>query len=117
MYFGRIPEAVSDARRALEVARQAAYPAGEVLALAQLSRTAHYAGDTAAALDWVRQAQRILAGGELGWTMRFTGPFTIEVLMDSGDLAVRSHLDRIRDKTGYRRRADLTRFALEAALV
>jgi predicted ATPase/DNA-binding CsgD family transcriptional regulator len=30
---------------------------------------------------------------------------------------VRSHLDRIRDKTGYRRRADLTRFALETALV
>lgn len=30
---------------------------------------------------------------------------------------VRSHLDRIRDKTGCRRRADLTRFALEAQLV
>jgi predicted ATPase/DNA-binding CsgD family transcriptional regulator len=30
---------------------------------------------------------------------------------------VRSHLDRIRDKTGNRRRADLTRLALEAGLV
>jgi predicted ATPase/DNA-binding CsgD family transcriptional regulator len=30
---------------------------------------------------------------------------------------VRSHLDRIRDKTGCRRRADLTRFALQASLV
>jgi predicted ATPase/DNA-binding CsgD family transcriptional regulator len=30
---------------------------------------------------------------------------------------VRSHLDRIRDKTGYRRRADLTRLALEEGLV
>jgi predicted ATPase/DNA-binding CsgD family transcriptional regulator len=30
---------------------------------------------------------------------------------------VRSHLDRIRDKTGCRRRADLTRLALEAGLV
>jgi len=30
---------------------------------------------------------------------------------------VRSHLDRIRDKTGCRRRADLTRLALEADLV
>jgi DNA-binding CsgD family transcriptional regulator len=30
---------------------------------------------------------------------------------------VRSHLDRIRDKTGYRRRADLTRLALQAGLV
>jgi DNA-binding CsgD family transcriptional regulator len=30
---------------------------------------------------------------------------------------VRSHLDRVRDKTGYRRRADLTRLALSAGLV
>jgi DNA-binding CsgD family transcriptional regulator len=30
---------------------------------------------------------------------------------------VRSDLDRIRDKTGYRRRADLTRLALTAGLV
>ena len=30
---------------------------------------------------------------------------------------VSSHLDRIRDKTGCRRRADLTRLALEAGLV
>jgi non-specific serine/threonine protein kinase len=86
-YLGRITEAVSDAHRALEAARQAGYPAGEVLALAQLSRTAHYAGDTAAALDWAQQAQRVLGGGELGWTMRFTGPFIIEVLLESGDLA------------------------------
>jgi len=30
---------------------------------------------------------------------------------------VRSHLDRIRDKTGQRRRADLTRLAYERGLV
>jgi DNA-binding CsgD family transcriptional regulator len=30
---------------------------------------------------------------------------------------VRSRLDRIRDKTGCRRRADLTRLALQAGLV
>ena len=30
---------------------------------------------------------------------------------------VRSHLDRIRDKTGCRRRADLTRLALNAGLI
>ena len=30
---------------------------------------------------------------------------------------VRSHLDRIRDKTGCRRRADLTRLALAEELV
>ena len=31
--------------------------------------------------------------------------------------SVRSHLDRIRDKTGCRRRADLTRLALSTGLV
>ncbi|MGL5859436.1 MAG: response regulator [Angustibacter sp.] len=30
---------------------------------------------------------------------------------------VRSHLDRIRDKTGHRRRADLTRYAMELELI
>jgi DNA-binding NarL/FixJ family response regulator len=34
-----------------------------------------------------------------------------------GVSTVRSHLDRIRDKTGQRRRADLTRFALENELL
>ncbi|MGF1647320.1 MAG: response regulator [Kineosporiaceae bacterium] len=34
-----------------------------------------------------------------------------------GVSTVRSHLDRIRDKTGQRRRADLTRFALEHEIV
>jgi predicted ATPase/DNA-binding CsgD family transcriptional regulator len=90
-YLGRIPEAAADARRALEVARQADYPAGEVLALAQLSRTAHYAGDAAAALDWAQRAQRILTSGEFGWTLRFTGPFIIEVLLESGDLTTARH--------------------------
>jgi predicted ATPase/DNA-binding CsgD family transcriptional regulator len=86
MFFGRVPEAVRDARQALDVARQIGYRAGEVLALAQLTRTAHYAGDRSAALDWAQQAQRVLAAGDLGWTMRFTGHFLIEVLVDSGDI-------------------------------
>jgi DNA-binding NarL/FixJ family response regulator len=30
---------------------------------------------------------------------------------------VRTHLDRIRDKSGYRRRADLTRLALEEGII
>ncbi len=86
LHFGRISEAVSDALRALEAARQARYPGGEVLALAQLSRTAHFANDSAAALDWARQAQQVLASGEHGWAMRFSGPFIIEILLASGDL-------------------------------
>ena len=35
----------------------------------------------------------------------------------SSSRTVRSHLDRIRDKTSCRRRADLTRLALTAGLV
>jgi non-specific serine/threonine protein kinase len=41
----------------------------------------------------------------------------IAALLHISANTVSSHLDRIRDKTGYRRRADLTRLALAAALV
>lgn len=92
MFFGRIPEAVSDARQALDAARQIGYPAGEVLALATLSRAARYSGDAAAALDWARQAQRILGSGKLGWTARFTGAsFFVEPLVESGDFTAARH--------------------------
>jgi DNA-binding CsgD family transcriptional regulator len=37
--------------------------------------------------------------------------------LDISIRTVRSHLDRIQDKTGCRRRADLTRLALSAGLV
>ena len=63
MFLGRVPEAVRDAREALDVARQIGYRAGEVLAMAQLSRTAQYAGDMPGAREWARQARRILATG------------------------------------------------------
>jgi predicted ATPase/DNA-binding CsgD family transcriptional regulator len=118
-YLGRVPEAAEDARQALNVAREISYPAGVVLALAQLSRTAHYAGDTAAALDWARQAQRALASQDVGWTLQYTGSFISEVLIESGDLAAaRSSLadqldwarqagDRIGQVSGLRLTADL----------
>jgi AAA domain-containing protein len=86
-YLGRLPEAAADAHAALAVARQIAYPAGEVLALAQLSRTADFAGDPPGALQWARLAQRILAAPENGWTLRFTGNFVSEILIESGDTA------------------------------
>jgi DNA-binding CsgD family transcriptional regulator len=41
----------------------------------------------------------------------------IATLLHISVRTVTSHLDRIRDKTGYRRRADLTRLALEVSLV
>jgi DNA-binding CsgD family transcriptional regulator len=86
-YLGRLPEAAADAHAALAVARQIAYPPGEMLALAQLSRTAHFAGDPPGALEWARLAQRILAAPENGWTLQFTGNFVSEILIESGDMA------------------------------
>ena len=76
---------MTEAEQALDVARQIGYRAGEVQALAQLSRTAHYAGDAPGALRWAQQTQRLLAAADLGWTLRFTGDFVTEVLIEAGD--------------------------------
>jgi predicted ATPase/DNA-binding CsgD family transcriptional regulator len=57
--LGRVPEAAEDARRALALARQIAYPAGQARALYWLAAATHYAGEPEEALGWVRQALRI----------------------------------------------------------
>ncbi len=57
--LGRTAEAVEDGQRALAVAGQLRYPAGEALALTDLAITAYYVGDIDDALSWARQAQRI----------------------------------------------------------
>jgi DNA-binding NarL/FixJ family response regulator len=56
-----------------------------------------------------REILRLVAGGE-------TDQDIAEQLVISVR-TVRSHLDRIRDKTGSRRRADLTRLAIERRLI
>jgi DNA-binding NarL/FixJ family response regulator len=56
-----------------------------------------------------KEILRLVAGGE-------TDQDIAEQLVISVR-TVRSHLDRIRDKTGYRRRADLTRLAIERRLI
>jgi len=57
--LGQLPEAADDARRALALARQMGYPAGQVRALYWLAATSHYAGEPEEALVWLRQALRI----------------------------------------------------------
>jgi predicted ATPase/DNA-binding CsgD family transcriptional regulator len=57
--LGHLPEAADDAHRALSLAKQIGYPAGQVRALYWLGATAHYAGDPEEALGWLRQALRI----------------------------------------------------------
>jgi predicted ATPase/DNA-binding CsgD family transcriptional regulator len=68
--LGRLSEATKDAQRALRLARQIGYPAGEVMALMQLSAAADYAGDAAAGLEWARLAQQSDPASIPGWVTR-----------------------------------------------
>ena len=57
--LGRVPEAAVAAGRALKLAREAAYPAAEVLALTELALAAHYSGDHKTLLSRARQACQV----------------------------------------------------------
>jgi len=82
----RVPEAAEDARRALAVARECGYPAGQALALAELSSAADYAGDAAAALEWARQAQRIDPARIPDWICRERDVILTTALMEAGQV-------------------------------
>jgi predicted ATPase len=84
--LGRIAEAVDDGRRSLALAREAAYPAGEALALAQLSLAAMVADDLDGAVRLARQADQIPADIP-GWITRACDNFLTVVLTEAGDLA------------------------------
>ena len=75
--IGRVPEGIEDARRAVALARELGYPAGEALALANLSLGAYYAGDMEDAVAWARQAQQIDPAGIPGWIARRCNDFLI----------------------------------------
>src|SRR5689334_9071318 len=60
--MGRTAEAAGDARSALALAQQIGDPAGELLALAELSFEADYAGDHDEAVRLARQAGQITTG-------------------------------------------------------
>ena len=85
--LGRIPEAASDARRALALARELRYPAGEALALKQLGSAAFYAGDIEKAVTWGQQAQRIDPASIPGWIARRCGDFFTMALLEAGEVA------------------------------
>ena len=84
--MGRTAEAAGDARRALALARQIGDPAGELLALTELSLDADYAGDHDEAVRLARQAGQITAGIPGGLARMCSYVLTI-VLADAGDLA------------------------------
>ena len=84
--LGRIVEAVDDGRRSLAAAREAGYPAGEALALAQLSAGAYAADDLADAVRLAGQAEQIPADIP-GWITRMCSYVSTRVLIQAGDVA------------------------------
>jgi DNA-binding CsgD family transcriptional regulator len=84
--MGRITEAADDGRRALALARELGYPAGEALALAVLSAAAHYGDDLGSAVQLARQAQQVTAGNP-GLIARLCGNSLTIALTAAGDLA------------------------------
>ncbi len=84
--LGRIPEAIQDARRAVVLARQIGYPAGEALALKDLSLAAYHAGDLDSALEAAHQGQGIDPATIPGWVARWCSGFLTVVLINAGDL-------------------------------
>ena len=84
--MGRHAEAAEEARRALAVAREIAYPLGQVLALGGLAIAALYAGDLDGAVRLARQAGQITAGVP-GSIARWCSYVLTYALIEAGDLA------------------------------
>jgi len=84
--LSRFAEAAEDGRRCLAVARELGYPAGQALALADLSVAALEAGDPGAALQLARQAEHIPAEVP-GWIARRRSFTLSDALLEAGDLA------------------------------
>jgi predicted ATPase/DNA-binding CsgD family transcriptional regulator len=86
----RVPEAVSDARRALVLARELGYPAGEAHALGQLSIAAVCSDELDDAVRLARQAAQV--PDRPGWVARVGDGFLAEMLFEAGDLIAAGHL-------------------------
>jgi predicted ATPase/DNA-binding CsgD family transcriptional regulator len=84
--MGRIAEAADDGHRALALARELGYPAGEALALYDLAAAAHHADDRGGAVRLARQGQQIPADIP-AWRARECSSTLTTVLTAAGDLA------------------------------
>ena len=84
--LGWVDEAADDAHRALAVARELRYPAGEAMVLVDLAATAFYAGDFGGAVRLARQAEEIPADIP-GWIARSGSNIVTGALTLAGDLA------------------------------
>ena len=83
----RLADAEHNACRALTLAKQLGYLAGEATALTELSWAASYADDAGRALAWARDAQRVDASGMPDWTARTCGISLTVALMHAGQAA------------------------------
>ena len=83
----RVPEAADDARRALALARELGYPAGEAIASRELGWASNYAGDAENALECALQAQRMGTAGIPDWTARTCDVILTAALMEAGQAA------------------------------
>jgi predicted ATPase/DNA-binding CsgD family transcriptional regulator len=85
--LGRPAEAADDGWRALALARELGYPAGEVQALAGLSVAASQTDDREGHVRLARQAVHIPADSIPGWRARISSELLTAALIDAGDLA------------------------------
>ena len=84
--LGRTGEAAEDARRALAMAREIGYRAGEINALGTLSAATGSSGDLDGAVQLARQAAQITAGVP-GVLARWSSHYLTGALIGAGDLA------------------------------
>jgi non-specific serine/threonine protein kinase len=82
-----VGEGIEDARRAVALAGKIGHPAGEALALQNLSIGAYFAGNFADAVACARQAQRIDPAGLPGWIARLSSNRLMLALLASGDVS------------------------------
>jgi non-specific serine/threonine protein kinase len=84
--LGRIAEAIEDGHRSLALAREVGDPAGQALALAQLSLATMAADDLPGAVRLAAQAEQIPADVPC-WITRAVGYVLTQMLIEAGDLA------------------------------
>ncbi len=87
LILGRIAEGAEDARRALALAREIGYLAGQAGALARLYGAAHYSGDLRGALEWAQQACQVDPAKIPGTLARDCRYCLSNALIEMGELA------------------------------
>jgi DNA-binding CsgD family transcriptional regulator len=85
--LGRVPEAAEAGGRSLQLAREAADPAGEVLALTELALAAHYSGDHETLLSRARQACQVNPARIPGMAVRRREYVLMIALIQAGQAA------------------------------